>query len=837
MKVMVTLLSVAMLISCRNGSGSECPDGMRLWSDTPAFSSVIENQRELGGTSDVWDNLWEGDARPELPRVKNPSPKIKRWHSGEGADYLNEEVNAATGGRYPNPVRIWEGEPYPIGNGRISASVFNGSGRDRYAINESSYWSGGRNGGTINSMGDKSFNGEDGPDATDDEFGGDQPVADLIVDFRAPAREGSFVREIRLQDGEVRSEAVRGDVMYRSTSFVSYPDQVLAIQYRTDAPKGISARVTMALQRGSDVMRVEDGTLVFESSLANGMRCQARAVLSCDGGMIRPGEDFVDVEGAKTLSVIVAVETNYVMDYARGFKGEGPETRVCERLSAVSGMGFAEIEKRHVEDYRSMFDRVSLELPESPDSVKALPTPARLERYRQTQDDLGLERTIFNFGRYLMICTARPGGLPAGLQGIWNSMIHAPWGNDYHSNINFQMVNWLPEVANLPECHMPMIGYLWAMREPNRLATREYLQAIGEDAGDPDGWIVYTSHNPFGGHGWQVNLPGSAWYGLHIWEHFAFTRDMDYLRDTGYPMLRELSRFWMTHLKRLGKGAEGFVSQYKPVDVSQYPELADVEDGTLVVPLGWSPEHGPRGEDGVAHDQEIVTELFLNTIKASEALGVDKALADSLREVCSHMYFPRIGAKGNLMEWMIDRDPETEHRHTSHLFAVYPGSTITPLKTPDLAQAARQSLLFRRNTGESRTSWAWTWRSMLWMRLHDGDKGHEMIEGLITHNMLDNLFTSHRIPLQIDGNYGIAACMIEMLVQSHEGVISLLPAPCRKWPEGRIHGVKARGGIVVDMEWKDSEVVSYTLRSETPQTVTVQVNGELKEVRTEALVM
>lgn len=823
------LLPVVTLFACTPAVTRE--DTQRVWSDRPAFTSVFENEDERGLTSDLYDNVWEGDLVPQLPRVPDPSPEIKRWQSNEGQDYLDEETDATTGGKYPNPVRLWEGEPYPIGNGRLAASVFHGSGRDRYALNEVSFWSGGRNGGTINNKGDKSFDGENGPDVTEDGFGGYQPVGDFIVDFNAPVKRGSFVREILLDRGEVASVATRNGVTVSGTAFCSYPDQVMVLHYRADRPGGLTAGLSFALQRIQDRISVGQQSLTLTSHLANGMNCEAKATVVHYGGTLETGPESLRLAGADSCTVILAIETNYEMDFRKGWRGEEPAAKIAQRMERIRGLDYPELHKRHLKDFGELFGRMELDLPSSPDSLQRLSVPRRLEAYRRQAADPGLEEILFNFGRYLMISTSRPGSLPAGLQGIWNGMIAAPWGNDYHSNINFQMVYWLPETGNLPECHLPMIDYLSAMREPNRLATREYLEAIGDRGGtQTNGWIVYTSHNPFGGNGWQVNLPGSAWYGLHIWEHFAFTQDTAYLRRQAYPMMKELCEYWESHLKTLGEGGKSFESEYKPVDVSLYPELACVKEGTLVVPNGWSPEHGPRGEDGVAHDQQIVSELFLNTIRAARILDVDREWAAALEEKAARLYPPQIGRKGNLMEWMIDREPETDHRHTSHLFAVYPGSTISIEKTPELAEAARKSLLWRKNTGNSRRSWAWTWRSMLWARLQEGDKAHAMLEGLMTYNMLDNLFTTHHIPLQIDGNYGIAAAMIEMLVQSHNDVIQLLPAPCRAWPEGQIKGVRARGNISVDLSWKDGRVTDWKLSSPNPSPVRILVNSEHLEV-------
>lgn len=809
------------------GQGSGVKENSRVWSDLPAFTQVLEYQNERGLTSDLYDGLWEGESIPVLPRVQHPVSPIKRWREGEGYNYLNEETYALSKGKYPNPIRIWEAEPYPIGNGRLAASVFHGSGRDRYTLNEVSFWSGGLNAGFINARGDKSFNGEHGPEIDADGFGGYQPIADFMVDFNAPVQKGTFSRAIDLERGVVTASAIRRGVKITSEAYCSYPDQVMVMHYTVDQPGALNATFVYVPQRTEDDLSVEGESLVFRRTLGNGICCEARAVIRPIGGQLRQEGETLVLEGADACTVIVAIETNYLMDATKDFRGEAPQVRLKQRLEAVEQLSAETLRAHHQRDYQSLYHRLQLDLGESPAEVRDLPTYQRLAAYREGKGalDVGLEEILFNFGRYLMICTSRPGSLPAGLQGIWNNMVQAPWGNDYHSNINFQMVYWLAEPGNLSECHLAMLDYLNAMREPFRANTRDYLKAIGEEAETSAGeWLVYTSHNPFGGGGWQVNLPGAAWYGLHFWEHYAFTKDLTYLREQAYPIMKELCAYWMKHLKPLGARGEGFQSNYQPVDVMRYPELSHLPEGILVVPNGWSPEHGPRGEDGVAHDQQIVSELFLNTIKAAEILDVDHDWVAELRGLQQRLLPPQIGRQGNLMEWMIDRDPLTDHRHTSHLFAVFPGSTISMEATPTLATAARRSLELRKTTGDSRRSWAWTWRSMLWARLHHGDKAHDMLQGLITHNMLDNLFTTHHIPLQIDGNYGIAAAMLEMLVQSHTGVIELLPSPLTAWPSGSVKGLKARGNIEVEMHWDKGRVTDWHLSSPQPQTVTVKVN-------------
>lgn len=786
-------------------------DNHMVWSDTPAYTVLFENQ--------------DNGIRKEKP--------AKTWHEGEGTNYLLKSCDSITHGKYPNPIRLWEAEPYPIGNGRLAASVFHGNLRDRYSLNEVSFWSGGRNAGTINNKGDKGYD-VSGPEVNDDGFGSYQPVGDLIVDFNAPVQSG-FVRQITLDKGIVESSAKRNGNYISSSAFCSYPNQVMVIRYESQKRKKLDLHFSFATQRKQDITTTHNRELSLYSRLKNGMECETLVKVAHEGGQLTSDKNGLHLKGADNCTLLIYMATNYEMNAENGFRGISAKERLKQQTAQATSRSYDKLLKAHISDYQNLYQRQELNIANTTDSNSLLPTPKRLAAYRETHADNGLEELIFRFGRYLMIQTSRPGSLPAGLQGIWNGMIAAPWGNDYHSNINFQMVYWLPEVGNLSECHMPMLDYLNAMRKPFKENTQEYLKAIGEPVNttpDNDGWIVYTSHNPFGAGGWQVNLPGAAWYGLHLWEHYAFTNDTTYLRQCAYPMMKELCHYWQKHLKSLGEGGKGFCSNYQPVDVSKYPELKSVKEGTLVVPFGWSPEHGPRGEDGVAHDQEIVAELFMNTIKAAQILGVDDSWTEQLQDMAAHLYTPQIGKKGNLMEWMIDRDPETDHRHTSHLFAVFPGSTISIDKTPALAEAARKSLMFRKTTGDSRRSWAWTWRSLLWARLHDGEQAHNMIEGLISYNMLDNLFTSHKIPLQIDGNYGIAAAMIEMLLQSHSDIIELMPASCPQWRNGNVRGLKARGNIEVDFSWKDGKVTSWKLYSPQPREVKVRVNGVEQTVTT-----
>jgi alpha-L-fucosidase 2 len=400
------------------------------------------------------------------------------------------------------------------------------------------------------------------------------------------------------------------------------------------------------------------------------------------------------------------------------------------------------------------------------------------------------------------------------LQGLWNNSNTPPWASDYHNNINIQMNYWAAESTNLSACHIPLIDFIVAAQEPCRIATRK---AFGEKT---RGWTARTSQSIFGGNGWEWNIPASAWYAHHVFEHWSFTNDHVYLQKTAYPILKEICQYWEDRLKPM-------------------------PDGSLMAPNGWSPEHGPR-EDGVMHDQQLVWDLFQNYLEAASALVIDKDYQIKVADMQAHLALNKVGKWGQLQEWQTDRDdPDDQHRHTSHLFAVFPGRQISVTKTPELAKAAVISLRSRsgnygknENTpftvestvGDSRRSWTWPWRCALWARLGEGEKAGMMLRGLLTYNTLPNLFTTHP-PFQMDGNFGISGAMAEMLLQSHAGEIQLLPAIPRGWTaDGSFSGLKARGGFTVDCKWHDGKVTFYKITSAKAVKAKVRVNGQLKVI-------
>ena len=551
-----------------------------------------------------------------------------------------------------------------------------------------------------------------------------------------------------------------------------------------------------------------------------------------EGGSVKTDGYSLIFENCNSLTLLLDARTNYKADYASDWRGKDPMPLIEKELIAAESKTYKNLQKRHVADLGLLLKRMTLNVGKTDAKLLTLPTDERLKLYagqiktiektenlkevQKGAEDLDLEVTLFQYGRYLLASSSRPGGLPANLQGLWNDSNTPPWASDYHNNINLQMNYWSAESTNLSECQLPLIDFIVAAQEPCRIATRK------EFGKNTRGWTARTSQSIFGGNGWDWNIPASAWYAQHVYEHWAFTQDNEYLKETAYPIIKEICQFWEDNLKLM-------------------------PDGTLMVPNGWSPEHGPR-EDGVMMDQQLVWDLFQNYLEVAQVLNIDFDYQLKIAAMQEQLAPNKIGKWGQLQEWQEDRDdPNDDHRHTSHLFAVYPGRQISTSKNPELAQAAILSLRSRsgnygRNeytpftvestVGDSRRSWTWPWRCALWARLGEGEKAGLMIRGLLTYNTLPNLFSSHP-PFQLDGNFGITGAIAEMLLQSHTDEIQLLPAIPKSWAvKGSFKGLRARGGYEVECNWSDGKVTNYKIYSPKPKRVKVRVNGALQEVMT-----
>ncbi|MCY1719328.1 glycoside hydrolase family 95 protein [Prolixibacteraceae bacterium Z1-6] len=746
--------------------------------------------------------------------LKQPESKLKLWY--------NQPANASV----PDDKNGWKDDPewlkaLPLGNGSLGVMVFGDVNHERIQLSEESMWSGsnqesdnpeaaGEQGKIRQLLFDGKYKeateltnktqickgeGSGHGNGANVPFGCFQTLGDLWIDFENNPEYDNYYRELDLENAIVRINYTQDGVNYSREIFISQPDQVMVARFTADKPGQISFTCSMNRPERSETF-TQNNQLVMKGALSsgkggNGLEYVARLkAVNKNGKVSCEGAELV-VEKADEVILYLSASTDYQLKYPE-YKGRDYETITNNNIEQATQKSYNDLFAAHQKEYQGYFKRVSLDI--APGEITTVPTDERVRNFKQTLTDPHLAELLFQYGRYLLISSSRPGTLPANLQGIWANKIQTPWNGDYHTDVNVEMNYWLAEVTNLPEIHLPLFELTESLVAPGeKTAATQYHKK---------GWVVHPITNVWGytspgeSASWGMHTGAGAWICSHIWEHFAFTGDKEFLTRM-YPVLRGSVEFYLDWLV-------------------EHPETKKLVSGPAVSPENtFVAPDGTRSQIsmGPAHDQQVIWQLFTDFISASNELNRDDEFIERIKNAQNRLAGPEIGSDGRLMEWA-EEFPEVEpgHRHISHLFAIHPGSQISMEKTPQLAMAAKKSLDYRIENGGGHTGWSAAWLISQYARLHEAQKAKESLNTVIAKSTSPNLFGQHP-PFQMDANFGATAGIAEMLVQSHTGLVHLLPALPLEWSNGEVKGLRARGNFEVDIKWENGRLVNAGIKA------------------------